>query len=146
MQQQPEAGPEPRGFAYVGKQLELALRPRLADACQAGDLSSAQYTALAVLDRRPGLTSSELARRSFVRAQTMATTLDPLLDAGLIRREPDPGHGRRRLLFLTEAGRDRLSGVTPGVAALEEAMVTDLTEAERDQLADLLRRCRRALS
>lgn len=146
MDQPPGGASAPRGLAYVIKQLDLALRPRLADACQTGGLSSAQYTALSVLTRRPGITSSELARRSFVRAQTMATTLDPLLEAGLIRRERDPGHGRRRLLFLTDAGRERITGVTPAVGALEDEMVAGLSSAERDQLGDLLRRCRNALS
>ena len=52
-----------RGFAYVIKQLELALRRRLMDACRESGLTSAQYTALSVLVRRPGLTSSELAEK-----------------------------------------------------------------------------------
>ncbi|WP_205529081.1 MarR family winged helix-turn-helix transcriptional regulator [Microbacterium halotolerans] len=132
-----------RGFSYVIKQLELALRRRLVDACRASGLTSAQYTALSVLVRRPGLTSSELARRSFVRAQTMAVTLDPMLEAGFVRRETDPAHARRRLLFLTEAGARKLEEVDPHIAALEEHMVADLDDAERDQLVELLRRCRR---
>ncbi|NUL44354.1 MarR family transcriptional regulator [Cellulosimicrobium funkei] len=46
----------------------------------------------------PGVTSSELARRSFVRAQSMAGTLGPLVEQGLISRAPDPGNARRLLL------------------------------------------------
>ncbi|MGO1410810.1 MULTISPECIES: MarR family winged helix-turn-helix transcriptional regulator [unclassified Microbacterium] len=132
-----------RGFAYVIKQLELALRRRLMDACRESGLTSAQYTALSVLVRRPGLTSSELARRSLVRAQTMAMTIDPMLETGFVRREPDPAHARRRLLFLTELGARKLEEVDPHIAALEEHMVADLDAAERDMLAELLRRCRR---
>lgn len=134
-----------RGYAYVIKQLELALRPLFAEVCAAGGLNWSQYTALSVLERRPGITSSELARRTFVRPQTMAATMDPLFEADLVRREKDPLHGRRQLLFLTAAGEGKLAEITPGVAALEERMVSDLDAAERDDLDDLLRRCRRAL-
>ena len=71
---------------YLIKQLELGLRPVLEDAVSREGLSAAQYTALTVLRRRPGLTSSELARRSFVRAQTMAETIAFLMKRDLISR------------------------------------------------------------
>jgi len=133
------------GFTYVIKQLELALRPRFMEACARGGLTAAQFTALTVLQRRPGTTSSELARRSFVRAQTMAATVDPLIAAGMVRRERDPAHGRRQLLFLTPAGEQMVARISPDVAAIEEEMLADLSPGEREQLGDLLRRCRLAL-
>lgn len=135
----------PGSYVYVLKQLDLALRPRFFEACGAAGMTAAQYTALTVLARRPGITSSELARRSFVRAQTMAATLDPLVQAGYVRRERDPGHGRRILLHLTEAGERAVENATPRVDALEELLVSDLSEQEREQFADYLRRCRNAL-
>ena len=64
-------------FTYVIKQVEMALRPHFLAVCKQANLTPAQYTALSVLERRPGLTSSELARRSLVRAQTMAATSNP---------------------------------------------------------------------
>lgn len=133
------------GFVYVIKQLELGLRPRFLEACQAGGLTGAQYTALTVLQARPGITSSELARRSFVRAQTMAATVDPLLDAGLVRREADPAHARRMLLFLTPAGERRIAEMSPPIVELEQLLVSGLSDDEQSQFADLLRRCRQAL-
>lgn len=132
-------------FVYMIKQLELGLRPRFFEACAAADLTAAQYTALTVLERRSGITSSELARRSFVRAQTMAATIDPLLEAGYVRRERDPLHGRRILLSLTEKGLDAVARATPRFDALEELLVSDLDEKERAAFADYLRRCRTAL-
>lgn len=127
-------------FVYVIKQLELALRPRFMELCTAAGLTAAQYTALTVLQRRPGITSSELARRSFVRAQTMAGTVDPLLAAGFVRREQDPAHGRRILLFLTDAGAAKIDAVAPQVHELEELVVADLAADERAAFADYLRR------
>jgi len=136
---------ERAGFTYVIKQLELALRPRFLEACARGGLTGAQFTALTVLHRRPGTTSSELARRSFVRAQTMAAIVDPLMESGLVRREQDPSHRRRWLLFLTERGERVVARLSPDIAAIEEEMLGGLSEAERRQLADLLDRCRRNL-
>lgn len=132
-------------FVYVIKELELALRPRFIEACAAEGITGAQCTALTVLQRRPGITSSELARRSFVRAQTMAATLDPLLEAGQVRRERDPQHGRRMLLFLTEEGSRAVARLAPRLQELEELFVSELSDVEREEFADYLRRCRRAL-
>ena len=133
------------GLVYIIKQLDLALRPRLFEACAAAGMTAAQYTAMTVLARRPGITSSELARRSFVRAQTMAATMDPLLEAGFVRRESDPLHRRRILLFLTESGAEAVADLTPQVEALEDLLVSDLSENEREQFGDYLRRARNAL-
>jgi len=134
-----------RGFTYIIKQVELALRPPFNAVCQEAGLTMAQATALSVLQRWPGVTSSELARRSFVKAQTMAANVDPLLEAGLVRRETDPSHARRQLLFLTDDGVALVERLLPGVATLERGMVDGLSREERDQLLDLLRRCRRNL-
>lgn len=134
-----------RANIYVIKQLELALRPRLNQACARAGLTSPQYTALTVLRRRPGITSSELARRSFVRAQTMASTIDSLLARELVTRQTDTSHARRILLFLTEAGSQAIDELAPDIEQLESLLVADLSPAESVQFGDYLRRARQAL-
>lgn len=136
----------PAGYFYVIKQLELALRPPFMEVCAAYDVTLAQYTALTFLERRPGMSSSGLARVIFVRAQTMARTLDPLVDRGLIRREADPGHGRRILLFLTDRGVKTVQSIAPQISRIEEVLLADLTPKERRQFLDHLRRTRNAFS
>ena len=136
---------EHTNFTYVIKQLELALRPYFEEACAAAGMTAAQYTALTVLEQRPDITSSELARRSFVRAQTMAQTMDPLLEAGLVRRERDPGNARRLLLHLTERGEEAIAQSRPRVDQLEELLMTGFSDSESTAFADYLRRARRAL-
>lgn len=130
---------------YVIKQLDLALRPRFTDLCATVGLTAAQYTALSVLYRRSGISSSELARRSLVRAQTMAGTIDPLIDAGYVRRDADPDHGRRLLLSITPRGAEVVEALTPSIHALEDLLAADLTDQERAQFADYLRRARTSL-
>ncbi len=136
---------ETTNFTYVIKQVELALRPHFNAVCHDAGLTPAQYTALSVLERRPGLTSSELARRSFVRAQTMAATIEPLLADGLVQREQDPSHGRRMLLGLTEHGRQRLDEIAPRIRAVEELIVGDLDPEAQADFARYLRQARHSL-
>lgn len=133
------------GFIYIIKQLELGLRPRLFDACASSGLTGAQYTALTVLNRRAGITGAELARRSFVRAQTMSSTLQPLLDAGLVRREHDDADHRRIRLYITEKGSEAIAELDPRVMDIEELLVSQLSKRERRQFAEYLRKCRSAL-
>lgn len=136
---------EQTNFTYVIKQVELALRPYIDDACAAAGMTTAQYTALTVLERRPGITSSELARRSFVRAQTMAQTMDPMIEAGLVTRERDPTHARRLLLRLTDKGVAAIAQARPGVDELERLLTSGLTDEEGAAFAEYLRRVRYAL-
>ncbi len=132
-------------FAYVIKQVEMALRPHFLAVCKQANLTPAQYTALSVLERLPGLTSSELARRSLVRAQTMAATIEPLLAEGLVRREQDPEHGRRMLLHLTPLGVERLAEIAPNLQSVEELIVADLDDESRRDFARFLRSARHSL-
>lgn len=130
---------------YLIKQLESGLRRPFMATITAHGMSGAQYTALTVLDRLPGLTSSELARRSFVRAQTMAETLAPLIEAGLVRREVDPEHARQILLFITEEGRERVRAMRVDVQELEDRLTSAMDDAQAAQLETLLRLARHGL-
>ena len=130
---------------YLIKQLELGLRRPFVATVEAHGLSLAQYTALTVLERLPGITSSELARRSFVRAQTMAQTLAPLIEAGMVRREVDPEHARQILLFITREGGERVRTMRSDVSAIEEQLTSAMDDAQPAQLEALLRLARRGL-
>jgi DNA-binding MarR family transcriptional regulator len=68
----------------------------------------AQASVLSRLDREGPQTTSALAAAERVRPQSMAHTLAELETAGLIRRRPDPGDGRRIHIELTEGGRERV--------------------------------------
>lgn len=131
---------------YAVKQVELAVRARLDELLRPTGVTTLQYTALTVLGRRSGLTSAELARNSFVTAQTMIDMVAGLERRGFITRSPDPEHRRRLLISLTDDGRDFLRRHTAEVAAIEARMVGGLAADERATLHDLLNRCRAALA
>jgi DNA-binding MarR family transcriptional regulator len=134
-----------RGLSYLIKQVELGVRRPILDIAQEYGLNHAQYTALGVLKRRPGLISSELARRSFVRSQTMAETINALVDGGLIRKEQNPDHGRQIMLFITDEGSRRLDAVSGEVRDFEDDILRDFSDEEVEQFLAFLRRCREPL-
>jgi DNA-binding MarR family transcriptional regulator len=73
-----------------------------------GDVTSAEISALARLDRTGSTTASELARLERISPQSMGATVGALEERGVVERMPDPKDGRRVILSLTAAGRDLL--------------------------------------
>ncbi|MGD6747142.1 MarR family winged helix-turn-helix transcriptional regulator [Streptomyces sp. BH106] len=76
-----------------------------------GELSPAQASVLSRLDKYGPSTASDLAAIEYVRPQSMAKHAIALEERGLVERHADPEDGRRRLVALTEAGRERRQGV-----------------------------------
>lgn len=140
------AGGPPPTLLYVMKQVELAVRARLDEILRPAGLTVLQYTALTVLERHPDLTSAQLARNSFVTAQTMADMVVILSERGLIDRHRDPADRRRLVLALTAQGRKLLKAYRDKVAELEAEMVTPLTAHQAAQLRASLSACRVALA
>lgn len=67
-----------------------------------------QMAVLGRLDREGPASTSDLAAAERMRPQSMAQTVRDLEAAGLVSRRPDPDDGRRALVELTPAGRERL--------------------------------------
>jgi len=86
------------------------LRRRIREVAGDDDLTPSQVSALTLVSKGGAATASTLASAEGVRPQSMAATLAALDQHGLIRRSPDPEDGRRQLVTLTEAGRERVEG------------------------------------
>lgn len=104
-------------------------------------MTTPQYAALSVLEGEPGLSGAALARRCFVRAQTMNQSLTNLEAAGMVERGPHPEHGRVLSAYLTEEGVRRVGRAHGEVEAIEERMLAPLGGEERSRLLDALRAC-----
>lgn len=131
---------------YLIKQVELAVRQALDDVVAAADLTTLQYTALTVLERHPGITSAELARNSFVRAQTMAEMVTYLLGRGLVTRERDETNRKQYLLALSADGQQVLDDLYEPVADIETRMLEEFDVGQTEILRTYLLRCRHSLS
>ena len=131
---------------YVIKQVELAVKQALDDVVAAADLTAIQYTALTVLERHPGITSADLARNSFVRAQSMAEMVTYLIGRGVVTRERDETNRKKYLLSLTPEGQQVLDGLYDAVADLEARMLEGFDIGQTEILRTYLVRCRHSLS
>ncbi|MGR6968542.1 MarR family winged helix-turn-helix transcriptional regulator [Streptomyces cynarae] len=131
---------------YMVKQVELVVRSHLDELVKPEGITALQYTALTVLERHDGLSAAQLARDSFVTAQSMADLVRSLESRGLVRRERNPRNRRELLILLTDTGRELLARVAGPVRELEERMVRDLTPHQADQLRQALSKAWHALS
>jgi DNA-binding MarR family transcriptional regulator len=136
----------PPSLLYAVKQVELAVRARLDEGLRGSGITVPQWTALTVLARREGQTSAELARNAFVSAQAMGDLVAALERGRWITRTPDPAHGRRVLIGLSDEGWALLERLAPVAAEVEAAMVDGFDDAERADLRALLNRCRTNLT
>jgi DNA-binding MarR family transcriptional regulator len=69
--------------------------------CARWGVTTPQYAVLRLIEELAGLSSAELARRSFVTTQTVNEVVLGLEAAGLTTRSSDPGGGRCRPVVLT---------------------------------------------
>ncbi|MFC8343066.1 MarR family winged helix-turn-helix transcriptional regulator [Streptomyces sp. NPDC057280] len=131
---------------YMVKQVELVVRSHLDELVRPSGITALQYTALTVLERHDGLSAAQLARDSFVTAQSIADLVRSLENRGLVRRERNPRNRRELLILLTDAGRELLAQYEEPVRELEERMVRDLTGHQTEQFRQALSRAWHALS
>ncbi|WEO93626.1 MarR family transcriptional regulator [Streptomyces sp. FXJ1.172] len=138
-----ETGPS---LLYLLKRTELVVRARLEELVRPAGITALQYTALTVLERHDGISAAQLARDSFVTAQSMADMVRALEARDLIRREPNPGNRREKIILLTGTGRRLLADYAEAARHLEHRMVQDLTPQEVTRFRDALKSAHRALS
>lgn len=131
---------EPAGAStlYLIKQLELAVRALMDDALRPLGLTTLQYTALTVLERRSGLSSAQLARRSFLRPQTMNVMVQTMEERGLIRRDRDLANRRVLVATLTDHGCEVLREAAPLVAAIEGKLLDGMSARRRAEFRTVL--------
>lgn len=132
-------------FFYAIKQVELAVRSRMDEVLRPTSITVLQYTALTVLRRRDGLSSAEMARNSFVTAQTMGEMVTALEARGLITRQADPANRRRMVTSLTDAGRALLASLDTAMDDLESTMLDGLSPQQRADFGAYLGHCRISL-
>jgi DNA-binding MarR family transcriptional regulator len=115
------------------------LRRRLRDLAIGDDLTPSQTAVLTRLWKEGASSASALAGVERVRPQSMATIVAALDQRGLIERTPDPEDGRRQVVSLTEAGRQRAeSDRQVREEWLARAMQERYSETERRVILDAL--------
>ena len=111
------------------------------------DLSDGQPRVLYMLRFIDGCVQKELAKACDIKPSSMTVMLDGLEKKRYIRREETKVSGGKRAfkVCLTESGKDMAEKVFWLMEDIEEETFEGITEEERLQLFDLLRRVRENL-
>jgi len=143
------ADPESAAASALASELRIvagALKRRLREQADEGDLTEAQKAVLLRLERDGPATGSALARAEAMRPQSMGAIVAALEAAGYVAGAPDPSDGRQTIISLTDNFRDWVSAAR---AARQDWLVRTvqarLTEQEQRQLADALALLKRLL-
>ncbi|SOD62104.1 transcriptional regulator, MarR family [Streptomyces zhaozhouensis] len=134
-------------------QHEVAVFGRRAEQTRLGGLGPARnsmdraaYLLLSRLEADGPLGVKALAGAMGIDSSTVTRQVAPLVDAGLVRRAPDPEDGRAVLLQLTPPGRERLEEVRASRRALIALLTEDWNEQERADFRALLSRFNAAIA
>jgi DNA-binding MarR family transcriptional regulator len=138
-------GPVDQAVGYVLIQAATALRAAMDTVLRPLGLTVPQYSCLEVLDQRPGLSSSELARATFVTRQSMNLVLQGLQQRGLLTRATVAHRGKALPTELTDGGRAQLRAASVAVRTIEKQMLAPLTPSAQQLLLGNLAACATAL-
>lgn len=132
-------------IGYLIYRVERRLRLRLDEAVTAHGITTTEFVTLSVLRDRDGLSCAQLARWAFVTPQAMNLVISALERRALIRRRPDPHHGRVLRASVTAKGLKVLERCDRNMDAIEADMLGGLDEETVDVVRDALRSCAHSL-
>jgi DNA-binding MarR family transcriptional regulator len=97
-----------------------------------------QSMVLCYVDREPGITNAELARRAMVTPQSMGEVLSGLEKSDLLRRERHPDNARMQATYLTREGKAANSVCRTEMDKVDARMLELMSDAERVLFSKLL--------
>jgi DNA-binding MarR family transcriptional regulator/GNAT superfamily N-acetyltransferase len=132
---------ELRGFnRYYTREIGL-LEPHLPES----DLTLAEARVLYELAQRDGQTAADLSRTLAMDKAQVSRILVRLGRRGYVRSHASPEHAKRRLLFLTDAGRTTFAALDRGARDQMEAILRRIEPDARPRLIAAVREVRSVL-
>ena len=113
---------------------------------EATGLTPSQFDVLVALGDLPGLTCSELGRRTLITKGTLTPVIDRLEARGLVHRERGADDHRQVVVALTPAGQAEYERVFYPHVALMRAHLDRMPPDRQDHLIALLAELRAAFS
>ena len=132
-------------IGYLVYRVERRLRVRLDKAVASHGITTTEFVTLSVLRDRDGLSCAQLARWAFVTPQAMNLVISALERRALIRRRPDPHHGRVLRASVTPKGLKVLDRCDRNMDAIEADMLDGLDPDTVDAVREALRSCAHSL-
>lgn len=131
----------PLRSTYILARLARVVQRLLEEMLIPHDLTLPQFTTLAVLLRRPGLSNAQLARRAYITPQSMQEVLRALENRDLVRRTPASENQRILRASLTQTGRRLVAKAERDTSKIEDTMLSGLTPSKRTLFVKSLRQC-----
>jgi len=138
--------PPAKNLALLMHDVSRLLRRRIDKEAQAIGLTSAQWRVLAYLARCEGSNQANLADFMDMEPITLSRHLDRMQAGGMLERHPDPGDRRAHRLYLTESGRELITGFRAHTADVMREAVDGIAETEIGAMIALLTRMRSNLT
>jgi DNA-binding MarR family transcriptional regulator len=135
-----------RSMGFALKRLQQVLRSKMDATLAPHGLTTPQYLVLALLAEHPGISNSELARRSAVTPPTMLRILDALSLAGLIFRGEPSSELHIRGTELTDSGERQLAAAAGHVQRFEDLLLAQAAPEHTGIILDWLRGCTERLT
>ncbi len=129
------------GIGYLLKRAQHALRLAFDVALRPLNLTTPQYAVLSVIEEKPGISNANLAKLSFVTAQTMHGIISNLEKRGLVERSSSAEHGRILSTKLTKSGKQLLNQAKKAVTHTEKQLTSHFKEKDILLLKKLLKEC-----
>ena len=102
------------------------------------NLTRMKWLALAILDRKDGISQSELAEKMDIERSSVGRLLDRMEQRGFIRRVPDAQDRRFIRVFITDEGRPLLEELEKVSSEVKAIAISGLSTKELDDLANTL--------
>jgi DNA-binding MarR family transcriptional regulator len=129
-------------MGYNLKRAYVIMQADFRDALGQDGLAQRVFSALSLVVQFPQISQSRLARKLGVERSGLVAIIDDLEQLGYLLRATVPGDRRVQALVPTDAGRKAYGAAMATVRTHEDALLSELTAAEKQTLIGLLQKIR----
>jgi DNA-binding MarR family transcriptional regulator len=126
--------------SWLITQLAMHARRLVFDGFAATGARGYHYRILAALHEFGPASQAQLGRWCRIDRSDVVAAVNELVELGHVDRTPDPDHGRRNRVSLTDAGREQLARMDVVLDRVQAELLEPLSVQERKSLTDLLSR------
>jgi DNA-binding MarR family transcriptional regulator len=135
----PDLGHLPTLIGYLLRRAQLAAFQDFARAHAEFGIRPAQYAALTIIERNPGLKQKDVSEALGIKRANFVAMCDELESLGLAERKQVPTDRRSYALYLTRKGKALLKKLHPAILERERRLVAQIGgEEARRQLVAML--------
>ncbi|MFH8371614.1 MarR family winged helix-turn-helix transcriptional regulator [Streptomyces sp. NPDC018031] len=124
--------------SWLITQLAVHTRQLVSEGFTAADARGYHYRVLAALHEFGAASQAELGRRCRMDRSDVVAAVNELVARSFVDKAPDPGHGRRNKVTLTEDGARQLRHLDRVLDRVQDELLRPLPAEDRETLTRLL--------